>query len=358
MLKNWIFILLALGAVAVTPAAGAAERTVSGTAIYRERMALPPTARFEAVILDAARADAPAAVLARTVIDNPGQPPIRFALTYDDAKLDPRARYVVRATVTVDGALWFTTDTATPVATGGDARVNLLLRRVGGSKTRRGETSAPVGAGLLGGAFRYFADAATFTLCRSGEELPVAQEGGYRELEAAYVAKRSAPAEPLYVTIEGAIEPRADMEGPPRPTVVVRRFLAAWPGESCERNRSNASLADTYWRIAVLKGEVLAAVEGHREANLILRTDPERRAAATVGCNRMVGSYEATEGGGLTFGRFASTMMACPPPLDARERALTEVLAATREYGIEGPALVLYDDQREPLAVLQSVALR
>ncbi len=357
MLMNWIVFLLALGAVAATPAS-AAERTVSGTAIYRERMALPPTARFEAVIIDAARADAPGVVLARTVIDNTGQPPIRFSLTYDDAKLDPRARYVVRATVTVDGTLWFTTDTATPVATGGDARVNLLLRRAGGSQTRGEAAPAPVGAGLLGGAFRYFADAATFTLCRSGEELPVAQEGGYRELEAAYAAKRSAPAEPLYVTIAGAIEPRAGMEGPPRPTIVVRRFLAAWPGESCERNRSNASLADTYWRIAVLKGETLAPLEGHREASLILRTEPQRQAAATVGCNRMVGSYEATEGGGLTFGRFASTMMACPPPLDAHERALTEVLAATREYGIEGPALVLYDEQREPLAVLQAVALR
>jgi len=358
MVKNWIFLLFALGAVAVSTAAGAAERTVTGTATYRERIALPPSARFEAVILDVARADAPAAVLARTTIDNPGQPPIRFAVTYDEAKLDPRARYVLRASVTVDGKLWFTTDTATPVVTGGDARVDLLLRRVGGSKTRGEAAPGPVGAGLLGGAFRYFADAATFTLCRSGEELPVAQEGGYRELEAAYAAKRSAPAAPLYVTIEGAIEPRAGMEGPPRPTFVVKRFLAAWPGETCERNRSNASLANTYWRIAVLKGETLAAVEGRPEASLILRTDPERQAAATAGCNRMVGSYEATEGGGLTFGRFASTMMACPPPLDARERTLADVLAATREYGIEGSALVLYDERREPLAVLQSVALR
>ncbi|MFY9656130.1 MAG: YbaY family lipoprotein [Methylocystis sp.] len=339
MLKNWIFFLLALGAVTVTPAACAAERTVTGTANYRERIALPPTARFEAVILDVARADAPAVVLARTTINNPGQPPIRFAATYDDAKLDPRARHVVRATVTVDGTLWFTTDTSTPVVTGGDARVDLLLRRVGASETRGKAAPALDGAGLLGGAFRYFADAATFTLCRSGEELPVAMEGAYRDLEEAYAAKRTAPAAPLYVMIEGAIEPRAGMEGPPRPTIVVRRFLAAWPGEKCERNRSNAALANTYWRIAVLKGETLAAVEGHPEANLILRTDPERQASATAGCNRMVGTYETREGGGLTFGRFASTRMACPPPLDARERALADVLAATREYAIEGPAL-------------------
>ena len=83
-----------------------------------------------------------------------------------------------------------------------------------------------------------------------------------------------------------------------------------------------------------------------------------KQAAATVGCNRMVGSYEMTEGRGLTFGRFASTMMACPPPLDARERTLSEVLESTREYGIAGSALVLFDAARTPLAVLQSVALQ
>jgi heat shock protein HslJ len=72
----------------------------------------------------------------------------------------------------------------------------------------------------------------------------------------------------------------------------------------------------------------------------------------------MAGSYEAREGGSLTFGRFASTMMACPSPLDTRERALADVLEATRAYAIAGPTLVLYDASREPLAVLRAVALK
>lgn len=346
-------LLLLLALAACAPAAAG---TVTGTATYRERMALPPNARFEAVILDAGKADAAAEVLARTVVDNPGQPPIAFAVTYDEARTSPRDGYVLRATITVDGKLWFTTDRTYPVARSGESRVDVLLLRVGGPQTLL-DPAAPEGARLLGGAFR-FADAPTFTLCWTGMEVPVAMEGGYRELERAYADKRAAPAAPLYVTVEGTIEERAGMEGRPRPTLVVNRFLTAWPGETCERNRANAPLANTYWRIAVLKGEPFAPVEGRREASLILRPGAMKQAAATVGCNRMVGSYEMTEGRGLTFGRFASTMMACPPPLDARERTLSEVLELTREYGIAGSALVLFDAARTPLAVLQSVALQ
>ncbi len=358
MLKSLACVLLLAGLV-LAPAAYAANAIVTGTATFRERIALPPGAKFEAAILDVSRADAPAEVLARTAIDNPGQPPIAFALTFDDSQVNPKARYVLRATISVDGKLWFTTDTTTPVlGRGGSGRVELLLRRVAPPQALLDAPPAAGKGGLLGGAFRYFADAATFELCRTDEQIPVAMEVGYLDLEAAYREKRSEPGTPLYVTVEGMIEPRAGMEGEPRPNsrrqAIYRRLargdLRAQPRDS--------SLANAPWKIAVLKGETLAPVEGRREAALIFRSSPPGQVSATVGCNQMAGSYEATEDGKLTFGRFASTMMACPPPLDARERALSDVLGATRAYAIAGPTLVLYDDLREPLAVLQSVALR
>ena len=56
----------------------------------------------------------------------------------------------------------------------------------------------------------------------------------------------------------------------------------------------------------------------------------------------MVGGFE-TRGASLTFGRFASTMMACPSPLDQREQALASVIAETRFHAIAGSTLVLYD---------------
>lgn len=51
-------------------------QTIKGTATYRERMALPPAAVFEATIEDVSRADAPASVVARTRITSPGNPPM------------------------------------------------------------------------------------------------------------------------------------------------------------------------------------------------------------------------------------------------------------------------------------------
>jgi len=72
--------LLLAGAASVS---AAAAETLTGNALIRERIALPPGSTFEAVIADISRADAPAQPLARTVIDDPGQPPIAFAVEYD-----------------------------------------------------------------------------------------------------------------------------------------------------------------------------------------------------------------------------------------------------------------------------------
>lgn len=349
--------LLAALILSVCVAYGARAADIPGTATYRERMALPPNAKFEAVIVDASRADAAAPAFARTAIDSPGQPPIAFTVSYDPAKVDPRARYMLRATISVDGKLWFTTDTATPViAPGAKSPVDLVLRRV--ARPQALLDPAPAPAPLVGGMFRYFADAATLVECRTGREVPVAMEGGYRELERAYAARRSGPGELLYVTVEGAVASREGMEGPARPTLVVSRFLAAWPGETCERNLTGAPLADTYWKLGVLKGEPVVPIEKAHDATLILRGGPLRQSLATDGCNRTAGHYEATPAGGLTFHGLASTSLACPKPLETRERTLAKVLASTRAYAIEGPTLVLYDARREPLAAFQSVTLR
>ena len=348
--------LLCLLAALIAPGAAAAA-SLTGTAAYRERIALPPNARFEAAIVDAGRADAPAAVFAETAIDAPGQPPIAFSIAYDPARVDPKARYRLRASIRVDGRLWFATDRAIPVlAPGGKTHFDLTLVRVAEPRAEAAPAAAPEGSRLRSGAFRYFADAAAFKDCRTGAEIPVLMEGGYRDLEAAYLRLRAGPAAPLIVTVEGRIEARTGMEGPPRPHLVVERFLAAWPGETCARNRADAPLLDTEWKIVVLDGEALTPIEHAREANLVLHSGPGRAASATVGCNRMAGAFETGPGGALKFGAFATTMMACPPPLDAREQALAKALAATRAYAIAGSALVLYDETRRPLAVLSAVA--
>lgn len=120
----------ALAAAIWLTATVATAQTIQGTATYRERMALSPTAVFEATLEDVSRADAPAAIVASTRITSPGNPPIVFTITYDPRRIVPEHRYVVRGRIVVDGALLFTTDTAIPVITqGSPTEVSLPLRR-------------------------------------------------------------------------------------------------------------------------------------------------------------------------------------------------------------------------------------
>ena len=127
-----VVLAVALALIANT----AIAQSLKGTATYRERMALPPGAVFEATIEDVSRADAPAQTIARQRVESPGNPPIAFTIAYDPAKILQERRYVVRARILVDGKLLFTTDTATPVITGGSpTSVSLMMRRVGAGQT-------------------------------------------------------------------------------------------------------------------------------------------------------------------------------------------------------------------------------
>jgi putative lipoprotein len=108
-----------------------AEGSVKGTALYRERMALPPDAVFEATLEDVSKADAPTEVIGRVRLDGPGNPPIHFEIRYDTSRIDPNHRYAVRGRIIVGGKLFFSTDQLYQVLTAGHGNdVELLLRRV------------------------------------------------------------------------------------------------------------------------------------------------------------------------------------------------------------------------------------
>ena len=103
---------------------------VSGTLMYRERIALPPGAIAEAWLLDTSRADVPAVEIGYQKIEDPGNPPIAFVLDYDTQEIRDGMQYGVRATISVDGELLFTSDTHYPVLTrgaGNTADVMLIM---------------------------------------------------------------------------------------------------------------------------------------------------------------------------------------------------------------------------------------
>jgi putative lipoprotein len=123
--SKFIFAILFAAALSA-PLIAAAQQTptpttatISGAAMYRERITLPPSAVFTATLEDTSRADAPSTTIAKFTKKAFGNPPIRFTITYDPSKIIDSHTYTVRATITVDGRLMFTSVTANPVLTGG-----------------------------------------------------------------------------------------------------------------------------------------------------------------------------------------------------------------------------------------------
>lgn len=209
---------------------------------------------------------------------------------------------------------------------------------------------------VLGGEFRYMADAAQLTECLTGRTYPVAMEADFVNLERAYRDAAESPGAPLYVTVEGSLVDRPKMEGEGvERTVVVDRFVNTWPGERCERAMADASLSNTYWRIVRLGSEAVSAVEGRREPHVILRSgDGEARYAATVGCNALAGGYTVA-GDAIRFTPAATTLSGCPPPLDALEHALRAALQRTGRWQIRGNTLEFLDGAGTPVALFQAV---
>ncbi|SMO87429.1 META domain-containing protein [Paracoccus laeviglucosivorans] len=104
--------LAALSALPLT--AMAAPQTISGTVTYRERMALPAGTETEVRLLDVSLADAPARTIAVQTITGAVASPIAYRLEYDDTGIVPRHSYALRAEITLDDALLFTTTTHIP----------------------------------------------------------------------------------------------------------------------------------------------------------------------------------------------------------------------------------------------------
>jgi heat shock protein HslJ len=81
-----------------------------------------------------------------------------------------------------------------------------------------------------------------------------------------------------------------------------------------------------------------------REPRLVLANEDGRESwSASVGCNQMAGALSVS-GERISFKPGMSTLMACPPPLDALEQKLGQSLLASTQWRIEGGRLELRDD--------------
>lgn len=117
-----------LGSQTAGQQAAIAQPNVSGTVWIRQRIALPPDAVLTVTLSDASVADAPSKVLAQRAVRTEGkQSPFQFVLPFNPADIQPNARILLSAAVTVDGKMAFITETVKPVINGGGTKQELVL---------------------------------------------------------------------------------------------------------------------------------------------------------------------------------------------------------------------------------------
>lgn len=88
----------------------APDTAVSGVALARERIRLPPDVVFEATLLDVTNPDLPPVVLGRQRRESAGNPPYAVWIPYPSVRFLAKGRYEVRAAVTLDGRLILASD--------------------------------------------------------------------------------------------------------------------------------------------------------------------------------------------------------------------------------------------------------
>ncbi|WP_343552216.1 YbaY family lipoprotein [Pantoea sp.] len=104
------------------------QPNVSGSVYIRQRIALPPDAVLTVTLADASLADAPSKVLSQRAVRTEGkQSPFQFVLPFNPADIQPNARILLSAAITIDGKLAFITDTVKPVINQGGTKAELLL---------------------------------------------------------------------------------------------------------------------------------------------------------------------------------------------------------------------------------------
>ena len=316
----------------------AMAQSVQGTATYRERIALPPGAVFEATLEDVSRADAAASIIATTRVAKPGNPPIRFTLAYDPATIVAANRYVVRARILLNDKLVFTTDTPPPVITrGSPTDVSIMLRRVAANQT--GATPSGGGGGLEGTYWRATEVAGKPTPAQdANREAHLLFETGGRfsgsdgcnRIAGSYELKGDVVRfSPGTATQKACIDigdldaaVRAALKGATRLTIAGDRLnlldasgrqLAVFSART-QRSQSSTSpgLAGTSWQLVKFQGSDEKILTPDDSAKYTIEFAAAGQLTARIDCNRGRSTWKSGGPNQLQLGPLALTRAKCP----------------------------------------------
>jgi len=352
---------------------GHSRAAVTGTALYRERMALPQNAVFEAILEDVSRADASARVISQTRKQDPGNPPFAFEIPYNPAEIDPSHTYSLRARITSDNELLFTTTQNYPVLTGGNPNeVTLLLQRsTGAPATSSGQESAISGlpatfVGTLPCAdcpgIRYqvnlLADHTFVSRMTYEDRNSSLRENGSWQLESdgkTLVLQNQTREQ--FALLDKQTLRKLDTNGKEIESKLnyeLKRAPQFQPIEEVGQGSGPVTLENTHWKLTRL-GQTSFSDSTSQEPYLVL--DPEnQRVSGSGGCNRITGSYKLS-GSELTFSRMVLTMMACIHGMETEEKFL-DALGQVIKWKINGYALDLFDANGNAIAEFEAAQMK
>lgn len=261
-----------------------------------------------------------------------------FRLYYPATAVNAESDYQVNSQILADGGLFFQSEpTPLEFKRGQFADITLPLSAVmTASETLRGTLVHQYGTTSL-------------ILCNTDRRLQLA--GPQRDdLIDAFEAAREYPLQPRVATVSGLLRkvPGAQ-EGSTQNGIIVESYSLENGNDNCRL--PDADLTNTRWQLSALGDDILDA---NREQQPYLTLDSDGKVHGNAGCNGLNGSYEQ-KGESLTFGPLATTRKACPDM--EGEQAFLQALKAVSGFRIDGELLTLFDDNDQPLAGFQAIAL-
>lgn len=166
---------------AATPAAPPMTQgahAITGTATYRERIAMPPGSALRVQLLDNQLADTPRAIIADATFRDLVGPPFTFSLPYDPVRLRPGGQYGMHASLSgPDGTLWFVSDTRVPVDPARNQPVEIGMVRVSASDAAAAPTTShwQCGESRVGASFDTAGERLTLSVNGRRLVLPLAR---------------------------------------------------------------------------------------------------------------------------------------------------------------------------------------
>jgi len=189
-------------------------KSIAGTLTYPEWIPLAPESIVTVQLVDVSKADTSAPVVAETILNKPGKPPVPYVLKYDANKIESGHRYSLKAQVMEQTRLMFMSDAAYPVLENEkQPPVDIELKLVPGGRVERMAENVRANNPALSGFYRYRDGQGQFTDCTDGESHPVAQEQAVYSLESEYRDVAPSFGDEVFVSVAGKYVTRPARSG-------------------------------------------------------------------------------------------------------------------------------------------------